>query len=270
MSRKFRTTVDKLRACLGVKQADGSPRDSAEDDCRGQRSRFNPAPLPPRTESIAASSVGSGWRMSNGYMGSGAVVNPDPEPIADAFRMAGGTVTKTSWRVHAKEQGLSPEAADMGWQFIVNHPDSMKEAALRTLRTVFGEGNEGEWSGYWVNGVVSPQASFTPGSPVGKREKAQGGSPEDAPGFPFHTRAGEKIWSYAQELVLIHPEASIDELLRLSCEQSKVSSTELTPEDGQMLRLALDWLQNGHAKADLRTGGTPGGPFRSTGNLGAP
>jgi len=118
--------------------------------------------------------------------------------------------------------------------------------------------------GAFLGYPVTPQASEAPPADI----PDTGSMP--APGFPFHTRSAERIWVFAQKLILTHPEAPATEIIRMAAQESRLPLTDLTPEDITLLQMAVDWAQNGPAKTSVRTGGTPGGPFRSGGGWGAP
>lgn len=90
------------------------------------------------------------------------------------------------------------------------------------------------------------------------------------PGFPFHTRSAERIWAFAQLAILTHPEAGPTEIIRLAIQDSEIPITDLTPEDVALLQMAVAWAQNGPPATSVRTGGTPGGPMRTSGGTGAP
>ena len=93
------------------------------------------------------------------------------------------------------------------------------------------------------------------------------GQAQDAnenPGFGFSTWSARMVFEMAQRLIGLYPLLKPEELLPLAVRKSGVQATELTPEDDRMLKIAIDWAQNGSAKTNIRTGGTPGGPYRST------
>jgi hypothetical protein len=97
-----------------------------------------------------------------------------------------------------------------------------------------------------------------------------------AAGFPFHTKTADVVFKKALELIKLHPDKKSSEILKLAIDKSQSPVTELTPEDGKLLDIAINWAQNGKTGVGFnnRIGGMPGGPFRSTthsvGGRGAP
>ena len=184
-------------------------------------------------------------------------------------------------------------------------PEVHDPKALATLRTVLGErGNwSGSWAPMKNTLVIDPnspdpqappkpkpfkdkQPRVTPEKPsategvygmeamgvkttqapqIGNaRGQAQQIMNQD-PGFPFRTASAQKVWDKAQELILLYPLKSPPEILGRAIQVTGVLSTDLTPEDDQLLKMAIDYAQNGAPKTNVRTGGTPGGPFASQG-----
>jgi len=171
-------------------------------------------------------------------------------------------------------------------------------AALATLRKVFGESVK--WSGYWVplkqtiggnkrenqpkkKPFVDKQPKVTEDSEEGPidemdvmgvktHQAAQDGNAKGQaqilnqdPGFPFQTWSAKQVWKLAQELIPLYPLKKPAEIISLAIQRSGVLATELTPEDDQLIKMAVDYMQNGPPKTNVRTGGNSMGPSGSSG-----
>lgn len=261
-----------LMWCIRKKMTSGSSRGEAEASCRGEEpeSQFG-APPEDRTDTSEAMRMsaagGLGWNARTGNLGTGAVVKPDPAQLAKSW--ADEIVIfrplmpddKDNWAEYAKRMGCDQECIDKGWGWLMQHPTPPSDTpAKESLDSVFGEATS--WWGYSVPNLMMlkmPQAG-----PVSRGE--------DSSGFPFATKAAMRCWSLAQKLIPLYPLARPEEIMNKAIEKAGTLATELTPEDEHMLKLAIDWAQNGPARTDVRIGGLPGGPARSgTGQVrGAP
>lgn len=96
--------------------------------------------------------------------------------------------------------------------------------------------------------------------------KGQAQIANQSPSFPFRTASAEKVWATAQQLILLYPMSKPVEIMEMAFKESGVQHHELTPEDKHLLQMAVEYLQNGTPATNVRTGGTPGGPFRSQGD----
>jgi len=105
------------------------------------------------------------------------------------------------------------------------------------------------------------QVSDASKAELGKPGEPQAPQMGAAPGFPFHTRAAERVWTFAQLLILTHPESPPYDILRRAMVEAGLQPTELTPEDMTLLQMAIDMMQNGPPISNVRTGGMPGGPL---------
>jgi hypothetical protein len=249
-----------------------------------------------------SASVGPGWRSGGANLGSGRVMKPDPvSTVNDWVRAQKRPLSRKdwpAWQEHARRMGLGPEDMDTGWRTVMDRPEQVQLAALATLKKVFGESVS--WSGYWVPqpGLLGGQKRVTSSRPELERDPANmqvretkkkkkklgerisvnvkthqapfGNEPESTPtanpGFGFRTWSASLVFEMAQRLVGLYPQSKPEEILAMAIRKSGVTSTELTPEDDKMLKMAIDWAQNGAAKTNVRIGGTPGGPLRSTGD----
>jgi hypothetical protein len=198
-----------------------------------------PSAYTPFTFTHGASYGSKGSPSGGGYV-------PGDREAAKAARQWAQSVLKGTkatpkrrkeWEEYARRQRLTQDQVNAGWA----HLTRMGEAT--------------SWWGYSVPhpGMVKmPQRNQMQNSP--------------APGFPFHTRTAEIVFKKALELIPLHPEKKSAEILKLAIEKSQSPVTELTPEDGRLLDIAISWAQNGKAGVgnNNRMAGTPGGPFRST------
>jgi len=94
--------------------------------------------------------------------------------------------------------------------------------------------------------------------------KFAGAIPE-APLFPFRTATAERVFARARDMILEYPSDGPDAILHRALEHEPRPYYDLTPEDMQLLKMAIEWLQNGPPPPSARTGGAPGGPARFTG-----
>jgi hypothetical protein len=292
-------SLSAFKKCLRKKQAQGQSFDAAGDLCRHVDPAYNPAPLPLKAaesktvqEVGPASSVGPGWRSQGANIGTGAVVYPDPKEAADAFLKATPAPSKDrkAWEMYADRLGVSPQGVDLGWNYIQSHHE--ENLARATLKKVFGESTA--WAGSWVplKNLIDPnkrevqpkdkpfkdkQPKVQPEEPIPEAIAVMGIKTHQAPqvgnargqaiqaqdpGFPFGTWSAKKVWEMAQQLVSMYPLKNPAEILAMAIQKSGVLTSELTPEDDQLLKMAIDFLQNGPARTNVRTGGAPGGPGR--------
>lgn len=218
-------------------------------------------------------------------LGTGAVVKKDVATVAKDWSTALGREAslreRPAWEKHAEREGLSPDEIEQGWASLSKAATRDESNALATLRKVFGE--TVSWTGAWVpnknmlepdeTGVVrrkklekaKTEATGFVGFPkmhqapqVGNAKGQAQIANETPPGFPFATRAAELVWSAVQQLARTHKIEEDGELLRMAVEASEVSMSELTPEDMQMLRMAVQQLRNGTPQTNVRTSGVPG------------
>lgn len=85
-------------------------------------------------------------------------------------------------------------------------------------------------------------------------------------GWSFHTKEAGRVFARARDVLVKYPELTASEVLARATEDAGVESNELTPEDVQLLGMAVKWLITGPAGQTPRIGGAPGGPggpFRS-------
>lgn len=261
--RPFKYELRNIPACVQKLMDRGLERDEAEDSCRGQQpGSQNPGNDPKDgairgvAENAASSVIGPGMYSGYGQLGTGTVSFPDAAKNADAYRKGLGrkvvNTDRAGWEEYASRLNMMPDDVAKGWNIMT------RGSAEEAVDAVFGESTS--WSGYWIPSpnMISIQQ---PEAPV---DGKGGGGGSGGTGFPFRTAAAEKIFQKASRLILLHPELNAHEILRRAIEDANVKNSELTPEDEQLLLIAVQFLQNGPARSDVRTGGTPGGPFRST------
>lgn len=107
--------------------------------------------------------------------------------------------------------------------------------------------------------VVTPQA----GEVGNARGQAADAMQDPGGGYGFYSWSANRVYDMALRLIPLYPLKSPEELIGMAIQKSGVLSSELTPEDDQLLKIAVAYAQNGPPKSNVRTGGTPGGPFRS-------
>jgi hypothetical protein len=225
---------------------------------------------------------------SPGYPGSGdigtqKVVRPEYRTIADQWRASGGTKDKAAWTTYAERLGVWPEDIEKGWEYLSastsNKPQytgpgepskdlppaaqsspglpvgkvtsRATNEAVSPLKRVFGEATS--WWGYSVPNLFMLNMPSTP-APF--------------PGFGFHTKTAEKVWDQAKKIAAENPKMKTDEIVAKAIEATRSLSTELTPEDGRLLDMAINWYLAGKMwdlkpPTNIRSGGAPGGSFRS-------
>jgi hypothetical protein len=88
------------------------------------------------------------------------------------------------------------------------------------------------------------------------------------PSFPFHTKVSRKVYEKALKLKVMYPLEGPSQILKRAIIAAGATPlVDITPEDEMLLRMAIDFAQNGPAKSKgNKIGGTPGGPFNSTGD----
>ncbi len=206
------------------------------------------------TASMSTNSGGAGWKWRTGQLGSGAVMRPDYKVCAKQWAkgwLRNGRPSpehKASWEEFARRMQMFPEDIPKGWNYL--RGGELGEA-VRDLKSIMGEATS--WWGYSV-----PNLHMFRTPQVG------------APGFGFRTKAAERVWDFAKKICDEDPKQQTKTIVAKATDQAGVLVTELTPEDGAMLDMAISWYLSGKIAgaavgAPNRIGGTPGGPFRSVG-----
>lgn len=267
----------------------GRPIDVALDMVRGERPSVNFYGGTPVEEGRIAGNFGPGWRLQNGFLGSGAMVLPDSDEEALAWSTALGRSPrkrdKDAWLEYCERRGVPYQDAQKTWQRLVYGPtagaydwdtfsgDQSGSAVAPESGNMGGaEGGVGEstetrvdptWIGYStppaVTDVVTPNSGAQP--QIG---------PDDLRGFSYRTDSAKLVWKAAQMLVGAHPDKQPMEIVNLALEKAGVSQETLAPEDVRMLEMGVEWLQNGPPPPTTRSAGAPGGPFRQSSTRGAP
>lgn len=202
-----------------------------------------------------------------------------PEAIEDGWEF-----------LQRRDNGQEESAAQATFAKIraMRQAEDTDPAAIATLKKVFGESTS--WTGFWVptQALLDPNTNTDPKierkkskrrsesinvmavkthqAPQVGNARGQAQIANQDPGFPFRTSAAKQVWDTAQQLILLYPTNNAGEILSMAVRESGVLATELTPEDEQLLKMAVEYLQNGAPPSNVRTGGTPGGPFRSQGD----
>lgn len=223
---------------------------------------------PRMQKSEAFGSAGIDGRGDGTSIGTGAVHWPDPIQHVKiwADRTPRSTRNRAAWAEYATRLGMSMDDIEKGWQTMAQ--DAPVPEAVQTLQKFFGEAGGGmspnPLVGYWLPniGLVKMQQGTT-------------GSGKDSLGFPFSTAQAERLFDYCLKVVDQYPKMKALAVLQKSLDDSGIPGLDVTPEDLKLLELAIGWAQAGMSNkvpitAPVRTGGAPGGPFRQSGNWGAP
>jgi hypothetical protein len=230
-------------------------------------------------------SQGSGWKFRTGNLGTGAVVFPDSDKSAKAFLKSLQRTLKPSdragWLVYANRLGMAHGAAEASWKAMMKPTLRPKLSELvKEFSEIFEAASWYGYSGPHALQIKTSKGGFrsepppTQGSQKHKgytdiQQKAPqpgGKRSEPAPSFPFHTKAARDVWGKAEGLIALFPLENPTQILQRAMIAVNVKPLmDLTPEDEKLLRMAIDQAQNGAPKNVARSGGTPGGPFNSTG-----
>ena len=249
MTPKERDPVFALRACILQKVAQGMARSDAEARCREDA-----AVLQKKTSS-QKSEAASIKAAQGASLGSGAVVREDPVAAVAAWAKGLGRKPtpedRSAWSEHARRLNMSPDDEAKGWKAV-----EWVEKTFAALRQALGMSEtSAAWGGYSVPniGMIRMQPSTGPAS-MKATDSPAWGQPPDA-SFPFHTRAADKVWAAAKKNILKFKTSGASEILRKSIEDANISPSELTPEDAQLLGMAIHYMQNGPASTTVRTAG---------------
>jgi hypothetical protein len=222
---------------------------------------------------------GRGWRLRTGYMGSGAVVFPDTDASAKAFLKSIGrpltAADRDGWFAYTQRISMAPDAAERAWKRMMKPSLRPKlDEVLRELRDVF---ESTSWWGFSVPHLFgTKQGSYkmpTPHDNKPAKNKAKQGVPNTPiPSFPYHTKAARQVYKKALELIRLYPMDNPTQIMRRAISAVDMNPVmDLTPEDEKLLRMAIEYAQQGPAGEPSKIGGAPGGPFNSTGKTrGAP
>lgn len=217
---------------------------------------------------------GRGWSLRTGYMGSGAVVFPDSDKHAGAFLKSLGRALapadRKAWMTYASRLGMPETAAERAWGAMEKKELRPKLAeTLSTLEQVF---ETTMWSGHSVpNPMMMKMRHGEPSEKTPKMSKAEkpdspnpGKFTAPAPSFPFHTKVSRKVYKKALKLIKLYPLENPTQILKRAIVATGTTPlVDLTPEDEKLLRMAIEYAQNGPPASNVRIGGMPGGPFNS-------
>lgn len=161
-----------------------------------------------------------------------------PAKTAMVWAMSSRKLSRKGWDSFARRNKLTYSEADEGWRWLVGR-----------LKGRLKEGM----------GPATMGATFIP-NPMSMKTPATMN-----PAFPFKTKSAYAVFDRVMDVMLSHPRAGSDELILRACDSLKMPVSDITPEDVQLLRMAIDWMQNGAPKNVVHTGGAPGGPMRAAG-----
>ena len=228
-----------------------------------------------RRMGLDPTAMDQGWRVIGGPRREGEM----PESVFDELHSVfaevvspgtagsnrqayGGYYVTFDPRVVPKKRRVSPEP-EQG-------PEDMQVRERKKTKKALGE-RVGVAGGSSGPGVISPEIKTYQAPTVGNA-RGQADLANQNPGFGWRTWSARMVYEMAMRLIPLYPEKNAAEILGMAIRKSGVLTSELTPEDDRMLKMAIDWAQSGPARTNIRTGGTPGGPFRSTadGHFGNP
>jgi len=260
---------DLFRDCVRRREALGLPRAEAERFCRqptdltpgspqagGSASGGAPAPLEAcepsggtRSRSERAKGVRGRSEARIGQVGRGysrwmgrdltpGFVPGDRDAQAEARVWAREMLrvgqrppfNREGWEEHARRMGMSPDQVETGWIYIATDFSQKAEQcdrAVASLRKALGESST-KWPAKGYNMPL-------PGS-YKVRSTGPGGA-----SFPFYTKAGEKVFRAAQNIIAGDPDIGIDDVYQLALARAGVGGFELTPEDDAIMGIAIQW-----------------------------
>lgn len=210
-------------------------------------------------------------RTKNSSIGSGAVVMPDADKEIQAFAKSLGRPVKHSdrpgWEAYAERLSIPQGDVAPAWASLRVRMGVTE--AMDVLDSVF-EGVSA--SGSWMpNPLLTKMRHGAPGDEPNPEPTKPGPNAVIAaapPSFPFHTKVSRKVYEKALKLKVMYPlEGPSSILKRAIMAVGATPLVDITPEDEMLLRMAIDFAQNGPAKSKgNKIGGLPGGPFNSTGD----
>jgi hypothetical protein len=253
--------MSRFRFCRKKMIGRGLSPEGAEMTCRGQ--------MRPKTfigkiqfgEGLAGDfGSGAGSQMRIGDLGTGRVVKADAKRSgidwAQALARPVTIQDREAFRQYADSITLDPDEQEEAWRAAVAFRPGIQQ------EDVFATAVNPVWIGYSV-------PPFWGNMEMPRHVQDQLG-PASFSGTSYKTEIAKSIWDAAQQLVLSEPTKRPEELIDMAFQKLKIDPQSIAPEDWQMLRMGLEWLQNGPAKTTDRSGGTPGGPMRVGTNRGAP
>lgn len=210
-------------------------------------------------------------RSRSSNIGSGAVVMPDADKEIQVFAKSLGRPIKASdragWEAYAERLSVPKEGVAPAW--VTLRARMSVSEAMSVLDSVFEQVSA---SGSWMpNPMLTKMSHGAPGNePNPEPVKPSVNVPiaTAPPSFPFHTKVSRKIYQKALKFKELYPlEGAAQILKRAIMAAGATPLVDITPEDEKLLRMAIDFAQNGPAKSKgNRIGGMPGGPFNSTGD----
>jgi hypothetical protein len=211
----------RARACR--ESGDGPPADRAKAVLRGS--------LKAEWGSPGVSLVGQ-WGLGGRNLGSGAVVprngRAEAHIWASELRGAGRhpPYSRSEWNEHSRRMGLSPDEQEDGWAYLtlLGQQESREPSDFVTALREFKM-----WWGYSVPNlgmIKMPQDS-------------------GARGWPFRTKAAERVFDVAARQAQKTLDASPEQIFQYALGKTGIPPHELTPEDDQLMLMAITWVQSG-------------------------
>lgn len=187
---------------------------------------------------------GRDWRNSTQNYGTGTVTFPDAKKEIEVWAKGRSkdSLRRPDWIEYAERQGVPPEEAQSAWEGFVGCSLKTQEA-IDELKKVF----EGvSWTGFYGPNPLSV-ASQSPTS------------------LPFRSEVAPKVFDKATALMSADPRLQIQQAILQAIDVLQLTPGDLTPEDIRLIEMGLEQWQNGNlGQTPPKTGGTPGGPFRSS------
>jgi hypothetical protein len=206
--------------------------------------------------------IGSGAGQRFGSMGTNSVVFPDTDKEALAFkRSLGRSVVasdKVGWDTYAGRLSIPKDASDRAWASLRTRKGVSE--AMDLLNRVFEASGSGSWM---LNPLAVKMRHGAPDSePSPTPVKPSGAIAPTPPSFPFHTKVSRKIYEKALKMVRLYPLEGPSQILKRAIMAAGATPlVDVTPEDEKLLRMAIDFAQNGPAGEPNKIGGAPGGPL---------
>jgi len=146
---------------------------------------------------------------------------------------------RDGWDEHATRMGLSPQSINQGWDYINSVFSQTYERehgrVVESLKRVLGEdpwsGGPPRYGGYYAS--------------YGHALKVRMRGSDEGPGFPFHTKAAEKVYQAARKIIAKDKNIDAEGAYREALGKVGVNVFDMTPEDDALMGIALHWEISG-------------------------
>jgi hypothetical protein len=147
---------------------------------------------------------------------------------------------REGWVEHATRMGLHPDGIREGWDYIERvfskKYESRYDHVVASLKQVLGEGDP-------YSGGPPPYGGYY--ASFGHSLKVRMRGSDSGPGFPFHTKAAEKVYQAARKIIAKDRYIDAEGAYRQALGQTGVNVFEMTPEDDALMGIALHWELSG-------------------------